>query len=172
MTKRIPALLVVALLVTTPLHDVCAVTLAPGDAVVFNFEFPVAGGPPWAPALWDVVRIDYRFYDIHTPAGPVMSGTCFQGLNATGASESCEGRIYDYLLEPGFTDGIFSWRLTSSPTNTVSFGADPCATGQLDGRASGCFAGTIASAPESSTLALLGLGLVGIGATRRRKPLI
>ena len=169
MAEKIPAILAVALLVASPMQNSSAVTLSPGQSVVFNFEFPPAGGPPGVPALWDIVRIDYHFYDIHTPIGPVMSGICFEGLNATGASEFCDRRIFNDLLAPGFADGIFSWRLTSSSTNTVSFGADPCATGQLDGRFSGCFAGTIASTPEPGTLALLGFGLLGMGVGRRRK---
>jgi hypothetical protein len=163
--REILGLMAAGLLVATPMQSALAVTVSPGQSVVFNFYLPPGR---WGLAQWDLVRIDYHFYDTRYPYA-TWSGVCFEGLDATGPSNSgCNGQIYNYVGGPGFQDGIFSWRLTNAPWSTTSFGAAPSIAGYWAGRIFGYADGTLASAPEPGTLGLLGLGLLGLGLTRRK----
>ena len=147
--------------------------LNPGESVNYNFDFSSAG-PPFS-------EYTYNFFNSASENEEVLL-TVFDGLNATGATllvntivcvvPTCSGvpQVPVGPFSEVDDDGLFSIRFEGlvgsfevvPPIVAVAYDA----TGNVAAQVTG----VSASVPEPGALALLGLGLAGLAALRKRKP--
>jgi len=141
------------------------ITLATDESALFNFDFTTEGSAPFT----DVEMI----FEVTAPAPGLVEqvsidlyGDLF-GVDLIATFSDVGVGLFNYPVPDGTwaADGLFSLRLTATPgpititqVNATGLDADGGAVG-VDG----------AVIPVPATLALMGLGLAGIGYSRRKQ---
>lgn len=173
MNGRILAVLVVVVLAAS--HAQAApITVSAGDTLVFNFDLTGASPAPPYSSLSLRTGLDPNSVDGSD------SGTwfLFADLDATGDVLTAATALLFGIVEEGgppapgvptTLDGIFSAKLVLTSGSLV---IDPCAAGTIvTGAETSCVApASVTAVPEPMTVSLMGAGLAGMLAWRRRRP--
>ena len=124
----------------------------------------VSTEPDWSTSYgndWSISATTDSTMDFATAWDGFITGDTF-GLLLDGAAVSWTSSFVD---ASGYFHGIYDDLFLSAGTHTLSF---EVTSGLSSGGAYSTFS-SITSAPEPTTLALLGLGLVGMGFSRKKK---
>jgi len=153
-------------------HQSALASTSLSSEAIFNFNF--SNPPTFTPPPYSDILLDFLF------GGSAGSITFefYPGLDGSGTATSLvipsQGTGFLELdrTDPGLLDGIFSVGLQSNSLTLDSFsarGCDICLIGEV-AAITPPRAGILSTqgAPEPGTLALLGIAIAGLAATRRK----